>query len=140
MVTEPFTLNASLTTREVFKQLKGDIKYTGFPVMKHGNLVGMVSLSEIAKVHAQSKGKALIEDIMNRKIISIYPDQSLLVAFDKLKKYGIGRLPVVSRLNDKRLLGIITAEDIVNRFGYHIQEEVKSYKIEDIEEVSLEDD
>ncbi len=133
MVKNPFCLNANLTTREVFQMFKGDIKFTGFPVLKNGNLIGMVSLSELAKAHAKDHGESLIEDIATTKIISIYPDCSLLVAFDKLKRHQIGRLPVVSRLNDKRILGVITAEDIASRFGYHIKEESKSYKIEDID-------
>ena len=45
------------------------------------------------------------------------------MAFHKLKKHQISRLPVVSRLNDKDIIGIITAENIVCQFGYHIQEE-----------------
>jgi CIC family chloride channel protein len=88
----------------------------------------------MAKAHAKDHGKATIEQIATRNIISVYPDCSLFVAFHKLKENHISRLAVVSRLNDKRLLGIITAEDIVSRFGFHIQEEKKNYKIDDIEE------
>ncbi len=134
MVKDVFTLNASLTTKEVFKLLKGKFDYTGFPVMKNGNLIGMVSLSDLAKAHAKEHGKATVEEIATKEIISVYPDCSLLVAFHKLNQHHISRLPVVSRLNDKRLLGIITAEDIVCRFGYHIQEEKKNYQIEEFEE------
>ena len=36
---------------------------------------------------------------------------------DKMKRFEIGRLPVVSRFNDKRIMGIITPEDIVNYLG-----------------------
>lgn len=133
MVKEPFTLNASLTTRDVFRQLNGKFEYTGFPVMKNGNLFGMVSLSDMARSHAKNHGDVTIESIATRNIISVYPDCSLFVAFHKLKQHNISRLAVVSRLNDKRLLGLITAEDIVSRFGFHIHEEKKNFKIEDIE-------
>lgn len=132
MVKEPFTLNATLTTRDVFRELKGKFEFTGFPVMKNGNLIGMVSLSELAKAHAKGHGETLIEDIATKEVISVYPDCSLLVAFHKLNHHQVGRVPVVSRLNDKRLLGLVTAEDIVSRFGYHIQVEKKTYQIEEI--------
>ena len=31
-------------------------------------------------------------------------------------------LPVVSRLDDKKVIGIITANDITHRFGLHVSE------------------
>ena len=41
---------------------------------------------------------------------------------------------------DKHILGIITAADIVNRFGFHIQEESKYGVIDDyIQKVELSD-
>jgi CIC family chloride channel protein len=135
MIKDPFCLNANLTTRDVFKELKGKFEFTGFPVIKNGNLFGMVSLSELAKAHAKEHGKAKIEDIATREIISVYPACSLLVAFHKLNQHQVGRIPVVSRLNHKRLLGLVTAEDIVARFGYHIQVEQKTYDIEDVEDI-----
>ena len=75
---------------------------------------------------AEYKGQCLISDVCTKNLIVIYPDQSLMVAFHLLNRHKISRLMVTSRLNDQTLLGIITAEDIVNRFGFHIQEESKA--------------
>ena len=62
---------------------------------------------------------------------SIYLDQSLMVAFHRLKRFQISRLPVVSRLDDKKLLGIITAEDIVKHFGHKLQVEKHKISLDD---------
>jgi CIC family chloride channel protein len=124
MVEEVITLNANLSVKEALSAVsKSDI--TGYPILKHGLLYGVVSTTELGAAYAKFKGECFLSDICTRKLITIYPDQSLMFAFHLLNKYKISRLMVVSRINDKRLVGIITAENIVSRFGFHIQEENK---------------
>ena len=50
-------------------------------------------------------------------------DQSLFMALHLLDKFHVSRLPVVSRLDDKEIVGIITADDVVKKFGYVITEQ-----------------
>jgi CIC family chloride channel protein len=69
------------------------------------------------KAHTIYDGKVILGDVATTSIFTIYPDQSLLVALLKLEHYHVSHLPVVSRLNDKKLIGIVTALDIINRFG-----------------------
>lgn len=123
MCREVVSLNANLTVKEALKSVIRGSNISGFPVLKNGLLIGMVSINEVGQLYAKGESDKLIEDVAEKKIISIYPDQSLFVAFHKLKRYQISRLPVVSRLNDKRIIGIITAENIVAKFGYHLAEE-----------------
>lgn len=124
MIRDVKTLNFNLTVREALKQVNHS-EVSGYPVMKHGNIFGVISTNEIGQAFAKFKGECLLSDVCTKKIIHIYPDQSLMMAFHYLNRYKISRLLVVSRVNDKKLVGIITAEDIVCRFGYHIQEESK---------------
>ncbi len=116
MITEPVTLMASLTTKEAIAILKSS-EITGFPVMEENKLMGMISRSDIMKAHTIYDGKAILGEVATTSIFTIYPDQSLLVALHKLEHYHVSHLPVVSRINDKKLIGIITAWDIINRFG-----------------------
>ncbi len=122
MVDDVFSLNGKDSIEEVAKLVKNK-PFSGYPVLKNGQLIGMISINEIGQQFAKGNKDIKVEEICTKQIIHIYQDQSLLVAFHKLQKHGISRLPVVSRLNDKRLIGIITAENIVSQFGYHIQEE-----------------
>ncbi len=122
MITNPITMNINMPIKDAEKKaFKNSI--SGYPVMDKGLMVGIVSSNEIHTAFAKRKcGISIIGDICTRNVIKLYPDQTLLVAFHKLKKYHISRLAVVSRLNDKHLLGIITAHDIVKSFGFHITE------------------
>lgn len=122
MVSDPISLNSSITINDAFIGIK-KYNFSGFPILRNGLLSGMVSSSEIGSQYAKGNGSDILQEICETKIVKIYPDQSLLVAFHKLKKHHVSRLPVVSRINDCRLVGIITAENIVAQFGYHIQEE-----------------
>jgi chloride channel protein, CIC family len=102
---------------------------SGFPVIKNNSLIGMVSSNEIAAAKIRSEfDQKTIECICMKKVIKIYPDQSLMYALHLLDKFHISRLPVVSRLDDKNITGIITANDITNRFGLHVAEEYSEQK------------
>lgn len=121
MVEKPITLNRQLSIKDAVKIIK-EYSFSGFPVLENGQLVGMVSVSDIGALYAKGELDKTLCDISEKKVITIYPDQSLLVAFHKLNRFSVSRLPVVSRINDKQIIGIITAENIVSKFGYHIQE------------------
>ena len=83
----------------------------------------MVARSDIKQAITKEEQEKSVLEIAEKKVITIYPDQSLMVAFHKLDRFHVSRLPVVSRINDKKMIGIITAENIVSRFGYHVTEE-----------------
>ncbi len=146
MVSDVVTLNAKLPIIEALRQIKKS-NITGYPVLNNGLMIGMVSRSDIARACARRQGYRMIESIAERSIVKIYSDQSLMVAFHRLRKFHISRLPVVSRLNNRRVIGLITAEDIVNKFGYHVQEELGESEeqfdfdqIEELEQSSIEGD
>ncbi len=121
MVTQVVTLNATLSVSECYEMIK-DSDITGFPVIRSGRLVGMISKAEILSNFAKKNFDKRIDALCEKKVIRIYPDQSLHVAFHRLKRFQISRLPVVSRLDDRQLVGIITAKEIIQTFGYQIKE------------------
>jgi CIC family chloride channel protein len=124
MIKDVKTLNSNLTVKDALS-IVNHSEITGFPVMRNGLVFGVISSNEIGQAFAKFEGDTNISEVCNKKLYSVYPDQSLTIAFHYLKKYRVGRLLVVSRVNDRKLVGIITAEDVVNRFGFHIQEESK---------------
>lgn len=129
MITDLMTLNSNLTIKDAF-DLCRKTSISGFPIVRNGRIIGMVSRSDISTEVAKGNGENTIEAICEKKVIKIYPDQSLLVAFHRLKRFQISRLPVVSRLDDRHLIGIITAQDIIRNFGYQIKEEDKKHEHE----------
>ncbi|MFK7825397.1 MAG: chloride channel protein [Oligoflexales bacterium] len=121
MIRSVVCLRADATVNESIPIIEKN-NYSGFPVIRNNNrLIGIVNRGEL-KDKSESDPQCKLRNAAKYSVISIYPDQSLLVALDKMKRFEIGRLPVVSRLNDKELLGLITPEDIVNYLGLSKQE------------------
>lgn len=101
---------------DTYKDKINHHNFGGYPVLKNGKLVGIVNRYEL-RMAIENEEQIKVKNLLKYVTISIYPDQNLLIALDRMKRFEIGRLPVVSRVNDKKLLGIITPEDIVNYLG-----------------------
>jgi len=120
MISKPFSISANLSVKEAADLIE-NAEFSGFPVLKNGQLFAVVSRSDIKQSLAKGNGDENILTISEKKVITIYPDQSLLVAFHKLDRFHVSRLPVVSRINERNLIGIVTAENIVSLFGYNLR-------------------
>lgn len=87
----------------------------GYPVIEHGELVGMVSLEELIK--ALKKGKKVkAKDIMNKRIIVTHPDETVRVALDKMYKNRIEVLLVVEKDRPRRIIGMVSYADVLRAY------------------------
>jgi len=84
------------------------------PVVSGESFTGFVSESDIRQVLLLPGGNDVkIDEIMNREPVTIGPEDNLEVAAKLIHDYKIGGLPVVE---DQKLVGIITVEDIMAAF------------------------
>jgi CBS domain-containing protein len=79
----------------------------------HNHLVGIVTSYDLAKAVA-SNGQELA-NVVTKKVIVAYPDDSIGEVARKLEVHDISALPVVNLENEVR--GIITSEDISKIVG-----------------------
>jgi CIC family chloride channel protein len=97
-----------------------DSKYHSFPMVdKDGNLTGILSYLDYHDViHDRDLGHLIVaKDIATSEVISVYPDESLYAALEKITPKDFSILPVVSKENSKKLLGIITRRDIIGAYN-----------------------
>jgi len=80
---------------------------------EQGKLIGIVTSWDITK--AVAKGKKKLADIIIRKVVTTKPDESLEAASRKMAQHQISALPVINQ--DRKVLGIITSEDISKLLG-----------------------
>jgi len=105
---------------DVLKTLQ-DRKVSGVPVIKKGEVVGMITRTDLLTNREEDQTALL----MTRDPVVISPEKSIVEAARLLIKHDIRRLPVVE---GKKLVGIITVADIVRMAAdLGIKEEVSSY-------------
>lgn len=78
-----------------------------------GRLRGIVTSWDITK--AVAKGKKKLDNIIVRKVVTTTPNELLETATRKMAQHQISALPVID--HNRRVLGIITSEDISKLLG-----------------------
>jgi len=86
--------------------------HQGFPVVDaNGNLLGVLTRRDVLDPSKPDSMRAA--DLITRSPAIIFPDNSLREAADHMVRENVGRLPVVSRENPRRVIGFITRSDLL---------------------------
>jgi CIC family chloride channel protein len=100
------------------------IKLAGFPVVDaQGELVGMVTYTEAQTAYTADPPPSPdlpVEKIMRGPGAPLYPDDFASTAVRRMAQTGADRLPVVSRKNTRKLLGIISQRDLMELYARRI--------------------
>jgi len=87
-----------------------------FPVLDHeGLLCGIVSLTDLKSAEDAPTGR--VAEVMSEKVVTAHPDETLAAVLRKMGPRDISRLPVVSRSDPRRLLGVIRRNDLVRAYN-----------------------
>lgn len=111
MTRDVVTLPDDITVAEAL-DLIGRIEFNGYPVLRDGRMVGLITTGDLKRLEAENRQDYLIEDVMTKKVVHAHPDQTLDTVILKLAQRELSQLPVVSRVDDTRLLGIVTLRDV----------------------------
>lgn len=93
-------------------QVMGDMHIGSLIVRKEEDILGILTERDVLLAVAKglSPEETSIDEIMSKKVVTIEADKKLDEAVDLMVKNKIKKLPV---LDGKKLVGIITASDIV---------------------------
>jgi CBS domain-containing protein len=115
-------------------QSSGLDKHRAYPVVDgNGSLLGVISRSNlledwvIAGLVTESPSDKLIIafDLINREPITAYAWESCRTAAERMAQMGVGRLPVVSDDDPRRLIGIVTLSDLLKPRARQVEEEAR---------------
>ena len=111
MTEDVVTLHDDMTVGEAL-DFVGRLDFNGFPVIHEGRMVGLVTTNDLKRAEAEGKEVDVLSSVMTKKVVHAHPDQTLDTVILKLAQRELSQLPVVSRSDDRRLLGIITLRDV----------------------------
>jgi len=91
----------------------------GFPVLdENDDLYGVVTIQDMERAMSKpDAGQVTVRDIATTSLQVAYPDEPLWAALKRMGTRDVGRLPVVSRENPKKLLGLIRRADIITAYN-----------------------
>jgi len=89
--------------------------HIGYPVVnEEGDPVGWATLEEASRVAKKKRDETLVGQIMRRKLVAAYPDETALDAFKRMSENETGRILVFDRVSPKKLLGVVTKTDLMH--------------------------
>ncbi|MCF6278262.1 MAG: chloride channel protein [Anaerolineales bacterium] len=114
------TINKDMNLKEL-SRIFNQTRHHGVAILdQRGKLWGMVTISDLeyAINSEMPLSKTTIAEIGTpyEKLSTIYPDESIGDALNKMSRRGFGRLPVISRDDPQHLLGLIQRRDIIESY------------------------
>jgi Zn-dependent protease len=90
-------------------------RHTGYPVLRGGELVGMVTLEDARSVRDVERDAYRVADVMATNVVAVGPETDAMTALQTMQENGVGRLPVVDR--QERLVGLLSRSDLMTAFN-----------------------
>ena len=124
MTKSVISVDASMTINETAKMME-DAKVGAVIVMENNTPIGIITDRDFAvKVAAHAyEISTPIKQIMSSPLLSINSDESVRNAADLMHERKVRKLPVIS---DDKVVGIITATDIVNLLAVCVEEDMRA--------------
>ena len=87
-----------------------------------GKLAGIITRGDVLRALAQNPSGTVL-DACSRSVVVTYPDETLHEASEKMLRYNVGRLPVVDRADERRVVGYLGRPGIMAARMRKIDEE-----------------
>jgi CIC family chloride channel protein len=130
---------AAMTVRELAERISGIMPVTGkfagersyrlaegLPIVgKDGQLCGIITQTDLLRtLEHDPKGELTVLEAGANKPIVAFPDEVVLDAMHRMLENKVGRLPIVSREDPKRMVGYFSRSSILSAWSRQIDDEV----------------
>ena len=111
---ELHTVRTDTTVADLLDRMFID-RHTGYPVLRNGRLVGVVTLDDARSIKEVERDAYRVEDVMSAELSTITPDADAMTALQQMQERKVGRLPVVDDTGE--IVGLISRSDLVTAFN-----------------------
>ncbi len=134
MSTDLVTIPLSMPVKELLEKYfddRGLRRHQGYPVVdEKGNLRGIVTRSNLLDQSvSEALGVLRVADIVEREPLTVSAEESCRSAAEKVVQSKVGRLPVVSLEDPKKLVGIVTPTDLLKPRAAVVEEEQRRERL-----------
>ena len=123
MKSNPVTIGREELLADLYLKFQ-ETNLLGFPVVdEDGLLAGIVTLQDMENILSQGTATLRtlrVEDVAVADPVTVYPDEPIWTAIQKMAPRDLARLPVVSRDGKGKLLGLISRSDILRAYDVGI--------------------
>jgi Amt family ammonium transporter len=101
-------------TLEAVQEIMFSREVFALPVLcEDGDLCGIVSMSDITKIERSERSNVRVAAVYSREVKYAFPDQTMHEVVERMREHHVANFPVVSRRDEKQLLGMVTKSDIM---------------------------
>ncbi len=115
----PVTIHKDQSVNDVMTLFQ-ETNLLGLPVLADGyQLFGIVTLQDIHRAQSSDdfdSRKLTVADVATESPITVFPDDPIWLAIQKMSPRDIARLPVISREDSSTLVGTISRSDILRAY------------------------
>jgi CIC family chloride channel protein len=115
MARPAFVAEPQMTLDETSRLLDSHRSH-GVPVVDDDELVGIVTVTDLSRASLPEE-VARVKDVMTPRPVTVEPNTPVSRALERMAALGVGRLPVVSSDDPRRLVGVFRREEAVK--AYH---------------------
>jgi Zn-dependent protease/CBS domain-containing protein len=112
MVRDPITVPPDLVLARFVDEIAGRHRFTTYPVVENGRIVGLLPFSEVAKVPREEWGRKRVADclIPVEEALVVNADDEVVEVLPELAEPGVGRALVC---DEHRLIGLLSVTDVL---------------------------
>lgn len=133
MTKEVISVDASVNVNDAAKMME-DAKVGAIIVMENNSPIGIITDRDFAiKIVAHAYPITTpVKRIMSQPLIGVDPEESVWTVADLMYTRGVRKIPVI---DEDKVVGIITATDLINQFAVSTEGDVKNMYYQSLEKI-----